>query len=173
MVYALHKRRMPRRESLRYRNNDERIDVAFCRAAPASILGSLMGSLMMVEPTPFVPNSTAIAQQLQDEQDPSRLAGLHISSFLNHLAGLRGSDPPFPPQQNRVTLLNEFGCGVRYRLNHRRMFLTREGRLGIGPKMAQPGNEVVVFYGARLPFVVRAGRNISYLWGIAILRMTS
>lgn len=33
--------------------------------------------------------------------------------------------------------------------------MTREGRLGLGPTMMQPGDEIVTLFGGRHPFVVR------------------
>ncbi|KXX78562.1 Heterokaryon incompatibility protein 6, OR allele [Madurella mycetomatis] len=41
-----------------------------------------------------------------------------------------------------------------YSLN-RHAFLTRNGRIGIGPKVMQPGDEVALLLGGKLPFVLR------------------
>lgn len=47
-----------------------------------------------------------------------------------------------------------FLVGLSHAYN-RRVFLTREGHLGIGPTIMQHGGEVVVLFGGRMPCVVR------------------
>ena len=48
-----------------------------------------------------------------------------------------------------------------YLLEHRCLCITRSGRLGLVPKTAQEGDEILVFPGARTPFVVRCSGNAS------------
>ena len=48
-----------------------------------------------------------------------------------------------------------------YLLEHRCLCITRSGRLGFVPKTAQEGDEILVFPGARTPFVVRCSGNAS------------
>ena len=61
--------------------------------------------------------------------------------------------------------------GVRSLSYDRGVFLTRDGRLGIGPKMMQPGDEVVVLFGRRWPFVVHPRPDHHVLWVIAMSEM--
>jgi hypothetical protein len=44
---------------------------------------------------------------------------------------------------------------VLYRHDGRRPFITSSGRLGLGPAAMLPGDRVVVFFGAELPFILR------------------
>ncbi|KAK2058198.1 HET domain-containing protein [Colletotrichum caudatum] len=56
----------------------------------------------------------------------------------------------------REEKLQSFGAGARTYSNSRRAFMTRDGRVGIGPKMMQPGDEVVVLFGGRMLFIARS-----------------
>jgi len=53
----------------------------------------------------------------------------------------------------------------------RRAFLTRKGHLGIGPTVMQPGDEVVVLFRGRMPYVLRlAGPNRHVFLGDCYVR---
>ncbi|KAF2257159.1 hypothetical protein BU26DRAFT_575683 [Trematosphaeria pertusa] len=59
------------------------------------------------------------------------------------------------------------GIAGRYRLQmggmkYKRPFLTRDGYVGMGPLYMRPRDVVVVFMGARLPYVVRPVEGISF-----------
>ncbi|KAF2744285.1 heterokaryon incompatibility protein [Sporormia fimetaria CBS 119925] len=69
-------------------------------------------------------------------------------------------------QDEQNTMLEEFyACERnkavhRYRssmrnMKNRRPFMTKDGYVGVGPTYMQPGDEVVVFCGAMIPYVVR------------------
>jgi hypothetical protein len=44
----------------------------------------------------------------------------------------------------------------------RRPFLTSDKRVGIAPDICEPGDGVVIFYGAGTPFILRPGENGQY-----------
>lgn len=52
-------------------------------------------------------------------------------------------------------------------LQNRRIFITKLGYIGLGPEFARPGDKVVVFLGAAIPFVVRAVHDKFHLLGEA------
>ena len=140
---------------LRY-HDGEPMNVAFCRAALASPLGPIHASLMIQSATPFGVNTSILNNSIDLAiQDQDLQPRVQVSSFLNNLADLRSTPRPFPPQDNHERNLMAMGVGARHTLGHRRMFLTRDGRLGIGPKMMRPGDMVAVLFGGRMPFVVR------------------
>ncbi|KAK0611668.1 heterokaryon incompatibility protein-domain-containing protein [Immersiella caudata] len=78
---------------------------------------------------------------------------------FHDLEGLDGSE--FRDGYAKFQEINEAGLyGMHYResmtiMKGKRPFLTRDGRLGMGPSEAVPGDAVVVFCGGRIPFVVR------------------
>src|SRR5262249_17852853 len=97
-----------------------------------------------------------------------------IASFLAHLT-LRNNSTAQPFQNSSSTTdanatLMDFLDSVRSFSYGRRAFLTRDGRIGIGPKMMQPDDEIVVFFGARLPFVIRPRRDFHVFVGECYLR---
>lgn len=63
-----------------------------------------------------------------------------------HVSWMSGNESP-TTQVYRASMWN---------LRKKRLFLTKLGYIGLGPAFARPGDKVVVFLGAAIPFVVRA-----------------
>lgn len=49
-------------------------------------------------------------------------------------------------------------------ISQRRLFLTRTGRIGIGPRVLEAGDHLCVIAGAQVPYVLRAFDNTRYLF---------
>ena len=60
----------------------------------------------------------------------------------------------------------DWETGARSFSHSRRVYITDGGYMGLGPKMMREGDEVVVFYGGRLPFIIRdAGQGFHVFVG--------
>jgi hypothetical protein len=53
---------------------------------------------------------------------------------------------------------------------NRRLFVTAEGHLGIGPTVMQPGDEVVVLFRGTVPYIVRRREDHHVLVGDCYVR---
>lgn len=138
---------MPRPTSL-YRTG-EPLDVAFCKSLLAEFLGAAMVSMFQLRSS---------SQNSNSRERYTQLVQSDIAKFLISRAQQQNIDttaycPHFLEAENGDS--ERFMQSVRVFSYNRRVFLTRDGRLGIGPKMMQPGDEVAVFFGGRLPFMVR------------------
>ncbi|KAH7304770.1 heterokaryon incompatibility protein-domain-containing protein [Stachybotrys elegans] len=81
-----------------------------------------------------------------------------INGLLAHIAQQHGYPDPEPHPIYGVPSENDVTC-FRNAINNmsigRKAFLSQTGHLGLGPPITQPGDEIVVFYGGRLPFLIR------------------
>lgn len=127
------------------------LDLAFARAISAHPFGSLIslaveGSLTGIDmalPQNFIEQAKA------NFADGGRAA----DQFLTDLALERSGCVQMTEAQSLARV--KFLMGLRVYANNRRVFVTGDGRLGLGPMVMQPGDEVVVLFGSRVPFVVR------------------
>ena len=90
------------------------------------------------------------------KEDPKTLPYKHIDALMKaveHVHQTQGQS--LAPDDERYMPASIYLAGIRVFATARRVFVTKGGRLGLGPKMMQPGDEVVVLFGGRLPFVVR------------------
>lgn len=138
-----------------YRNG-EPLEVALCNALAVSPLGYITGSMTgnfaqgrwsSMMPADAMQEGRGvgpITQQCQQE----------IAAFLAYLSQGRPSEgnPSSAPATDAFARLL---VAVRMYSLNRRAFLIRDGRIGIGPKVMEPGDEVVVLLGGKLPFVLR------------------
>ncbi|KAK5125806.1 hypothetical protein LTR85_012082 [Meristemomyces frigidus] len=80
-----------------------------------------------------------------------------------------GSASQYPVEMSSLRRAAEEGVAEHYeqaaKANSfgRRLYLTEAGTLGLGPRVTQPGDEVVVLFGGRMPFVLRP-HNGHYLF---------
>ncbi|KAK2004316.1 HET domain-containing protein [Colletotrichum falcatum] len=118
------------------------LDIAFCKAVLAGKHGGL---------NPLFDDRTGKPREELDEEVRDL-----AETFLTQMAefGLPPTADGFG-HPGREEKLQAFGAGVRTYSNSRRVFVTRDGRVGIGPKMMQPGDEVVILFGGRMPFIAR------------------
>ena len=75
----------------------------------------------------------------------------HIRSTLNTLHPYKIHSPGRKEIQERI---DRFNNAVGTKLESRRMFVTEESRLGMGPQSLEEGHEVWVLEGANVPFVL-------------------
>ena len=54
-----------------------------------------------------------------------------------------------------VELVRDWEAGAQNASNNRRVYLTQNGYIGLGPKMMREGDEICVLYGGRSPFILR------------------
>ncbi|KAF5525567.1 Heterokaryon incompatibility protein 6, OR allele [Colletotrichum aenigma] len=157
----------PRRGAL-YRDGSL-LDMAFCKEVLGSFFGASIGSnySSMMQYGGF---SMTLDQSLFGSVEEIKLNTLvkdlseNFLAFTTFLAESGVVQESFgEPERDRK--LVSFLVGVAVAANHRRVFVTRDGRLGIGPKMMRPGDEVIVLFGGRMPFVVRRRENHHLLVG--------
>jgi hypothetical protein len=60
------------------------------------------------------------------------------------------------PNSDNITLFCQSFFGATA---YRRFFITRDGRMGIGPESIQPGDQVVIMCGGKVPFAIRRDNN--------------
>ncbi|KAL0940316.1 het domain-containing protein [Colletotrichum truncatum] len=148
---------MPRR-GIQYRNGGL-LDVAYCKAVLAGFLGASVGLSFILTQQHGGLNplfDVSVVKPFVGIEGASRVEDI-AATFLAFLALIKESGDTQatfnnPELDNKVT---SFLSGVTTYANHRRAFVTRDGRVGLGPKMMQPGDEVVVLFGGRMPFIVR------------------
>lgn len=131
----------------------EPLEVAFCNAIAASPLGFMTAS--MIKRVQWGNWSTMLpANAMEERRGEGAITDecqREISAFLAHLAQTGGGEAPETVPEACTALI---GAVRMYSLN-RRVFLTRGGRVGIGPSVMRPGDEVVVLLGGKVPFVLR------------------
>ncbi|CAG8977013.1 hypothetical protein HYALB_00008871 [Hymenoscyphus albidus] len=59
------------------------------------------------------------------------------------------------PQRNPIQTSGNINNAVRSAAIRRRLFITKNGRIGLGPPKTQPGDRVYVLLGGRTPFILR------------------
>jgi hypothetical protein len=154
----------PPPKSTHYRDGQP-LDLAFCKAVSAYPLGN--AASWMVENWDKGADVTAFPSDSE-----SRLSaaceddGARAKAFLQQLNTIRAGGMNTPPLDHQLaTSWAAFLSGVRLYSRNRRVFVTREGRLGLGPMMMQPGDEIIALFGGRFPFVVRRRQNHHVLIG--------
>ena len=153
-----------------YRNG-ELLEVAFFTTLAVCPLGILVAQ-------GIAKLKTGAKINMPRDSQPSayqELCQREVLAFLEFLTQRDNGMPqlhqqPLPQSaQNGYTPLL-YTIGLRMFSSNRRVFLTREGRIGIGPTMMQPGDEVSVLFGGRLPFIVRPRHDHHILVGNCYVR---
>ncbi|KAK1460285.1 HET domain-containing protein [Colletotrichum melonis] len=139
----------------KYRDNIL-LDVVFCKAILAGALGSIIGYSHLLTRNQGGLNPLFDDRTHKPHAELDREAQDLAETFLTQMAefGLPPTATEFG-NPDREDKLQVFGAGARTYSNNRKVFATRDGRVGIGPKMMQPGDEVVVLFGGRMPFIAR------------------
>ena len=135
----------------------ESLDVEFCNTLMVSPLGAVMG-LAQAEMSNSVTNQSSYNQKSNTKETSTQQADSDVAHFITNVARQRGAPMeaynPLMANAERGNL-QRFAVAVQSFTYNRRVFMTRDGRLGLGPKMMQPGDEIVVLFGGRMPFVLR------------------
>jgi hypothetical protein len=149
------------RDMPRYRTTEMQLDEAFGLACVVSPLGSVIGSSLARQE-----NQTGFGVHFgnpenmsmdQHKENAKRCVGSFLNSLARRMTGIHQDD-----QQAPDGFFNSFIIAARMYCNNRRIVVTRDGRIGIGPKAMRPGDEIAVFFGGRLPFVIRRAKSFAY-----------
>ncbi|KAI9155031.1 Cytochrome P450 monooxygenase atnE [Paramyrothecium foliicola] len=130
------------------------LDLAFCKALsfyPMGIAVGKFGVLMRVGDAGM--SSQVVEQFMSTVGDMMKIP----EQFLDRLNRFRsaGSSEPFPSDDSFHAFLN----AARFYGYGRRVFVTHEGRLGLGPQMMRPEDKVVILNGGKLPYVIRPKKD--------------
>ena len=134
-----------------YYRNGEPLDVAFCSTLTGGVLGPLMGKLLQGDDTG---NSleTIVSRFTQ-------LSIANIAAYLAREASTRGdslgNELVSLHAQAATVSAEDYETSVRQIAYGRRIYVTHNGTLGLGPRMMQEGDEVCVLFGGRVPFLLR------------------
>ncbi|KAK4665443.1 hypothetical protein QC763_401800 [Podospora pseudopauciseta] len=128
----------------------EPLDGAFCKALSVHPVGAVVGHVMSNSMDGF--HFSASASEM-NRQIATGISDAAVGAFLSGLAGEGDEVLSAESEKARVTFRNAVGVYCY----GRRAFLTREGHLGIGPPVMQEGDEVVVLFRGRMPYVLRRG----------------
>ena len=133
-----------------YRNG-ETLDVAFCSTLTGGVLGPLMAKLLQGD------NTEISLETIVSRFTPLSIA--NIAAYLKREASTRGDPPGNEPvslhAQAATVSAQDYETCVKYIAYGRRIYLTHNGALGLGPRMMQEGDEVCVLFGGRVPFLLR------------------
>lgn len=133
-----------------YCRGGERLEVAFCRAIFTSPYGALLGSLLTDATLGF-----KASDQQWKRETLEAVAERSIESFLQD-------------RQSRDWSI--FLNGVCQFSHNRRIFITTTGHIGIGPVFMRPGDEVVVLFKGRMPYILRRQPDHHIFIGDAYVR---
>ncbi|KAJ3548806.1 hypothetical protein NM208_g819 [Fusarium decemcellulare] len=61
----------------------------------------------------------------------------------------------FLASQGISTVMSELSHTTLHSLSHRRGFVTKNGWMGLGPRVAQPGDIVAILFGGKVPYILR------------------
>ncbi|KAL9611046.1 MAG: hypothetical protein Q9167_004293 [Letrouitia subvulpina] len=138
-----------------YRNG-ELLQMAFCKTLMADCLGGIVDEAFSISEGATratyatKAHANAAAYLLNNDADRSALSPSDLAS-LNSAAS-NGS-------------VERYIISTRSFSYHRRVYLTQNGFIGIGPRMMRPGDEVCVLFGGRAPFVLRRMQDHHILLG--------
>ena len=132
------------------------LDLTFCKTVSARPLGDGMG--LITEGWATGGGNLTLPDDFTSQFSAALNDGCaRAKSFLEQLNRMRTGNTN-STASNQVEFDPSgasFLYGIRVYSNNRRVFITREGRIGLGPMMMQPGDEIIVLFGGRFPFVVR------------------
>lgn len=77
--------------------------------------------------------------------------------------------PDLPPDQRKKEFVQPFEIDMQSTMSDQRFFITRGGRIGIGPRHLMENDPVVVFWGADMPCILREMGGHSRLLGAAFV----
>jgi hypothetical protein len=145
----------------------ETLDVAFCKAISIAPYGCYLGHShlnMKAGLSPQLRNMSPVEAQ--------KLTQRCIAGFLSRLS-LSGDQT----QSFQTELQSEEGMAAAYFrraftvfAGGRRVFVTRNGSIGMGPTIVRPGDEVVVLFRGPMPYVLRRRNDHHVLIGDCYIR---
>ncbi|TEA18172.1 Heterokaryon incompatibility protein 6, OR allele [Colletotrichum sidae] len=146
------------RPRTRYRDGSP-LDVAYCKALMAGFLGAAVGRshLLTLQHGGFTPvfDRSVIKPLVSMEKDRSAEEMAEVFLGLLALIVESGGTRLEYGDGERDGKVQMFLAAAATYASNRRAFMTGDGRVGIGPRMMRPGDELVVLFGGHLPFIVR------------------
>lgn len=137
---------------MRYRDGQP-LDAAFCKALLMAPLGAVMGSIA-IKSAPSLGLDMDLGGLESYTEERRNKATLDMTdAFFQGQDDAAGEKSPGGVEA--TPLFAGYLAGAQWYSNGRRAFRTLDGRLGIGPRAMQPGDELVTLFGGRMPFVVR------------------
>ncbi|KAL8723917.1 MAG: hypothetical protein Q9181_007083 [Wetmoreana brouardii] len=139
--------------SSRTYRNGEFLQMALCKTLLAGCLGPVAASLASTSGVPEGDlhikysqqgHSDAAAYLMQYGDDGSSLSTVELTA-INQSASAGDID--------------RYGQCAQVLSYNRRIYLTQNGFLGLGPRMMREGDEICVLFGGRLPFILRRMRD--------------
>ncbi|MCJ1259478.1 hypothetical protein MMC24_007316 [Lignoscripta atroalba] len=115
----------------------------------------------VISPNPNSPISTFHRATIQNYQDFLFWCRAHEPGLLpNSTIPSEDTGPllqdTVPTQKSLDSIRNAMEPAIRTATTMRRLFITRKGRLGLGPPQTVGGEKIFVLYGGKAPFVLRA-----------------
>jgi hypothetical protein len=95
---------------------------------------------------------TMVGDLVMDEFPLERAKSAHEADFENLCTLLAQGEQDFAPN-----ILFESICGM---IPNHAFFITKTGYIGIGPPNTQPGDQVWIFYGGKVPFIMRRSSSV-------------
>lgn len=137
------------------------LDLEFCKTMTVAPLGAAMHHVLS-RVTSYQPEDINFGTE-----ELKHMADCDAAHFVYNFA--QANEVPLEPYQPLLadaanSLPQRFMIPAMSCSHNRRLFLTHQGRLGLGPMMMQPGDQVVVLYGGRMPFILRPrGDHYSFI----------
>lgn len=108
-----------------------------------------------------VPSNPPVGQAVEaiGGQRQSTSQEPHSSSSNDRVSALKNG----AIDEANATAADAYVIGARSASHNRRAYITRSGALGIGPKVMKEGDEIVVLFGGRVPFLLRPADGVQKL----------
>lgn len=105
---------------------------------------------------------TLCADDFSDNELPPRKDFPQFEESKKFLSAILRPEKKLIPDCNPGTEAAKFLNAVRYVFKQRSFIETREGYMGLAPQMAEPGDQVCVLLGSRMPLLLRPAPNLQY-----------
>jgi hypothetical protein len=102
------------------------------------------------------PHICAVTLNIASDSDPNIVKQAYKDVLQNVKSRLETDDQDmWEPPADRLSPFKECADRMKWACESRAYFRTEKGRVGVGAQSAQPGDNVVVFYGASPVFILR------------------
>ncbi|CAK7211127.1 hypothetical protein SCUCBS95973_001025 [Sporothrix curviconia] len=89
-----------------------------------------------------------------------------FAQFMEALEGAAEQDQQKTLETLEDPLFSRCVWAIRYACQSRRLFVTQDGHVALGPQITQPGDVVCVLAGSRMPVVLRPSGDASNEWSV-------
>ena len=105
---------------------------------------------------------TLCCDQFRDSVNPPAISFPSLDKSKEALRFFLGPEGNVQPAKSLDPEIETYANWARYFMEGRSFFSTDKGHIGLGPKVANPGDDVVVFAGCDSPIVLRSAGNGRY-----------